>query len=216
MRDDEERAFEEFVERTAQRLLRCAVLLTGDRGAAEDLLQGALERTYRHWHRIGAQAPEAYIRRALVNAATSRWRRRRFHEVPLLTDDAWTADARIADHAEVLSQRDGLIRALQALPPRQRAVIVLRYLDDLPEAEVATALGCSVGSVKSHASRGLARLRESTHLSLPPDDDAAAQADPAADPGASRKASGRAVTSSHSRVTAVGGDHPTAATRSIR
>lgn len=168
MRDDEERAFEEFVDRTADRLLRSAVLLTGDRGAAEDLLQGALERTYRHWRRIGGEAPEAYIRRALVNAAISRRRRRRFQEVPLLIDGAWTADGSIADHAEALSQRDGLIRALLTLPPRQRAVIVLRYLDDLSEAEVATTLGCSLGSVKSHASRGLARLRESSHLAKPP------------------------------------------------
>ncbi|WP_076816040.1 SigE family RNA polymerase sigma factor [Pseudofrankia asymbiotica] len=169
MRDDEERAFEEFVDRTADRLLRSAVLLTGDRGAAEDLLQVALERTYRHWRRIGAEAPEAYIRRALVNASISRWRRRRFHEVPLLTEGRWAADTRVADHAEALSQRDGLVRALLTLPPRQRAVIVLRYLDDLSEADVAATLGCSVGSVKSHASRGLARLRESSHLSAPPD-----------------------------------------------
>jgi len=123
LRDDEERAFEEFVERTADRLLRSAVLLTGDRAAGEDLLQGALERTGRHWHRIGAEAPEAYIRRALVNAATSRWRRRRFHEVPLLVDATWTADARVVDAAEVLSQRDELIRGYRHCSPRQRAVI---------------------------------------------------------------------------------------------
>ncbi|WP_007515741.1 MULTISPECIES: SigE family RNA polymerase sigma factor [Pseudofrankia] len=213
MRDDEERAFEEFVERTADRLLRSAVLLTGDRGAAEDLLQGALERTYRHWRRIGGDAPEAYLRRALVNAATSRWRRRRFHEVPLLTDGGWTADTSVADHAEALSQRDGLVRALLTLPPRQRAVIVLRYLDDLSEADVAAALGCSVGSVKSHASRGLARLRENTHLAASAPGTAAAG--PAHGAVPHRSTAGRASTPTRATVTAADGDPGATANRSM-
>ncbi|TCJ34950.1 SigE family RNA polymerase sigma factor [Parafrankia sp. BMG5.11] len=160
MLEREERAFEEFVARTGDRLVRCAVLLVGDRGTAEDLVQGALERTYRHWPRVSAGHPEAYVRRALVNAAASRWRRFRIHEVPLGAD----TEIGLPDHADRLSVRDELIRALMTLPVRQRAVLVLRYLDDLPEAEVAAALGCSVGSVKSQASRGLARLRASAHL----------------------------------------------------
>ncbi|WP_307874611.1 SigE family RNA polymerase sigma factor [Frankia nepalensis] len=168
MRDDEERAFEEFVGRSADRLLLSAVLLVGgDRAAGEDLLQGAFERTYRHWPKVSEGHPEAYVRRALVNGATSRWRRLRARvaEVPLVTEGRpGSPEVPVADHAEALSLRDGLVRALRTLPPRQRAVIVLRYLDDLSESDVAAALGCSVGSVRSQASRGLARLRENSHL----------------------------------------------------
>ncbi len=160
VRERDERAFEEFVAHSGDRLLRSAVLLVGDRAAGEDLLQGALERTYRHWPRVSAGQPEAYVRRALVNAAASRWRRLRIREVP------WEADTAVGqpDPADRFVQRDELIQALLTLPVRQRAVLVLRYLDDLPEAEVAAVLGCSVGSVKSQASRGLARLRASAHL----------------------------------------------------
>jgi RNA polymerase sigma-70 factor (sigma-E family) len=169
VRADEELAFEAFVAGAADRLLLSAVLLVGgDWAAGEDLLQGAFERTYRHWARIADGQPEAYVRRALVNAATSRWRRlrARVSEVPLVVDGRWTVDiaADGLDHADRMSQRDGLVRALRTLPPRQRAVLVLRYFDDLPEADVAAALGCSVGSVRSQASRGLARLRESEHV----------------------------------------------------
>ncbi|OHV34136.1 MULTISPECIES: SigE family RNA polymerase sigma factor [Pseudofrankia] len=169
MRADEELAFEGFVAGAADRLLLSAVLLVGgDWAAGEDLLQGAFERTYRHWSRIADGQPEAYVRRALVNGATSRWRRLRARvaEVPLIVDGEWTVDVVEVgvDHADRLSQREGLVRALRSLPPRQRAVVVLRYFDDLPESEVAAALGCSVGSVRSQASRGLARLRGSEHL----------------------------------------------------
>jgi DNA-directed RNA polymerase specialized sigma24 family protein len=108
------------------------------------------------------------VRRALVNGATSRWRRLRARvtEVPLVVDGEWTVDVATAgsDHVDRLAQRDGLIRALRTLPPRQRAVLVLRYFDDLPEADVAAAMGCSVGSVRSQASRGLARLRANEHV----------------------------------------------------
>ncbi|KPM51099.1 RNA polymerase [Frankia sp. CcI49] len=160
MQARDERAFEEFVARTGDRLLRCAFLLVGERAAAEDLVQGALERTYRHWPRVSVGQPEAYVRRALVNAAASRWRSNRIREVPLGPHDVVGPP----DHADHLLARDELIRALMTLPARQRAVLVLRYFDDLPEAEVAAALGCSIGSVKTHASRGLARLRASTEL----------------------------------------------------
>jgi RNA polymerase sigma-70 factor (sigma-E family) len=163
--EEDERTFEDFVGRVADRLLRGAVLLVGDRGAAEDPVQSALERTYRHWPRVASGNPEAYVRRAIVNAAVSRWRRRRIHEQPLDTDGAGPGADRgvapIADHAERVGLRDQLVRALLTLPARQRAVLVLRYLDDLTEAETADVLGCSVGSVKSQASRGLARLRVS-------------------------------------------------------
>jgi RNA polymerase sigma-70 factor (sigma-E family) len=169
VRADDERAFEEFMARTANRQLVSAVLLTGgDWAAAEDLVQGAFERIYLRWDKIGEGCEEAYLRRTLVNGATSRWRRlrARVREVPLLVDGEWAVDvpATGADHTDRMTQRDGLVRALRALPPRQRAVVVLRYVDDLPEAAVAAALGCSVGSVRSQASRGLARLRDSEHL----------------------------------------------------
>jgi RNA polymerase sigma-70 factor (sigma-E family) len=166
--EQDDRDFEEFVAASGRRLLLRAVLLVGgDRGAGEDLLQSAFERTYRLWPKIATGQPEAYVRRALVNGATSRWRRLRARvtEVPLLTDGAGGGPGPLlADHAEALSLRDGLVRALLALPPKQRAVIVLRYLDDLPDTEIAAALGCSEGSVRSHASRGLTRLRDSKHL----------------------------------------------------
>jgi len=169
VRADDEQAFEHFVAQTSKRLLLSATLLVGgDWAAGEDLLQGAFERTYRHWVKIADRNPEAYVRRALVNAATSRWRwqRSRVPEVALVVDGEWTVgiDERSADHADAISERDRLVRALLSLPPRQRAVVVLRYLEDLPEADVAAALGCSVGSVRSQASRGLARLRDDTHL----------------------------------------------------
>ncbi|WP_007512595.1 MULTISPECIES: SigE family RNA polymerase sigma factor [Pseudofrankia] len=164
--DDPEGTFERFVAVSGDRLLLTALwLVGGHRGEAEDLLQGALERTYRHWNRVWVGNPEAYVRRALANAATSRWRRLRVrgHEVPLLAEHE-PAGPDLLDHAIRLTQRDGLVRALLSLPPRQRAVIVLRYLHDLPEGEVAAALGCSIGSVRSQAFRGLARLRDSHHL----------------------------------------------------
>jgi RNA polymerase sigma-70 factor (sigma-E family) len=155
-------SFEEFVEDCSPRLFRTALLLAGhDRAAAEDLLQLALERAYRHWARISrSEDPERYVRRILANASNDRWRlaaRRR--ERPLQPGDAGPV---LADQAVVVAERDFLMRALAALPPRQRAVLVLRYFNDLSEAEIAGALGCSAGTVKSQASRGLARLREMT------------------------------------------------------
>jgi RNA polymerase sigma factor (sigma-70 family) len=117
---------------------------------------------YLRWARIDG-SPEAYARRALVHASVNRWRgRRRRPELPLLDSDPPLSGG---DDAATVDLRDALVRALLTLPPRQRAVLVLRYLDDLPETEVAVALGCSVGTVKSQASRALTRLRErSGHL----------------------------------------------------
>ncbi|ONH53016.1 RNA polymerase [Frankia sp. CcI49] len=154
-------SFEDFITASADRLMRTAFLLTGNRHAAEDLLQGALERTYQRWDRDRIVTPEAYVRRVMVNAASRRWRSRQFfREVPL---DA-AAEKADASSAPELGLRDQVLRALHELPKRQRAVVVLRYYDDLPEAAVAEILGCSVGAVKSHASRALARLRTSQHL----------------------------------------------------
>lgn len=155
-------SFEEFVQGSSARLFRTALLLSGnDRAAAEDLLQLALERAYRHWTRVCRSGePERYVRRILVNASNDRWRRVVRHRERSL--DQEVADLVSADHAVEVAERDFLMRALAQLPPRQRMVLVLRYFNDLPEAEIADVLGCSAGTVKSQVSRGLARLREKT------------------------------------------------------
>jgi RNA polymerase sigma-70 factor (sigma-E family) len=158
-------SFEEFVQASSPRLFRTALLLTGhDRAAAEDLLQVALERAYRHWARIcRSDEPERYVRRILANASHDRWRRATRHrERPIHPGDvAQVAD----DHAAAVADRDLLMRALAGLPKRQRTVLVLRYYSDLCELEIAAVLGCSVGTVKSQASRGLARLRTVAEMS---------------------------------------------------
>ncbi|MCX4472445.1 RNA polymerase sigma-E factor [Micromonospora sp. MW-13] len=155
-RHEDDEQFRLFVQRQWGPLLRTAYLLTGDRGTAEDLAQSALEKTHRRWGRVlRRDAPEVYVRRVMVNTAISWRRRRRPLEVPLLTSDsAPTPDA----YAQV-EQRQLLLTALRRLPPRTQAVLVLRYFEDLSEADTARVLGCSIGSVKSQASRGLARLR---------------------------------------------------------
>lgn len=146
--------FSEFVAGNATRLLRMAVLLTDDRAAAEDLLQDTLERVYVAWPRV--EEPFAYVRTALVRQATNRWRRRaRRPEAPLMDWDP----ASSLDHSQRTVERITLHGALAALPPRQRAVVVLRFLEDLSEAETARHLGCSAGTVKSQSSRALTRLR---------------------------------------------------------
>lgn len=156
---DPDACFEEFVRARSTHLFRLALLLAGhDHAAAQDLLQVALERAYRHRLRLFAGgSPEPYVRRILVNAAID-WRRvlRRRREKPWEDLDRQPATNDLIDQ---LADRDVLVRALAALPRRQRAVLVLRYWEDLSEAEIASTLGCSVGTVKSHVSRGLARLR---------------------------------------------------------
>lgn len=156
-------SFEDFVQARSGSLLRTALLLAGqNRAEAEDLLQLALERAYRHWGRVCATGePERYVRRILANASADRWRRlARRPELALRPDDSGPG---VPDQAATLAERDYLLRALAALPPRQRAVLVLRYYDDFSEAEVAEALGCTIGTVKSHAARALARLREAVN-----------------------------------------------------
>ena len=155
-------SFEDFVAGSSARLFTTARLLTGGhRAEAEDLLQGAYERAYRHWSRISRRAnPERYVRQILINASVDRWRRlRRRPEAPLAVTGA---DPAAADTEAAVAARDLLLRGLAALPPRQRAVLVLRYYEDLTEAQTATMLGCSVGTVKSHAARALERLPEIT------------------------------------------------------
>ena len=148
--------FEAFVAASSPRLLRTALLLTGDRGHAEDLLQLALVKTAAKWA-AASEHPEAYARRVLANLATDRWRSlgRRPAESPGLPPEAG-----VAGHEAAVLDRDLLLRALRRLPSRQRAVVVLRIWEDLSITETASVLGCSEGHVKSACHRGLATLRE--------------------------------------------------------
>jgi len=156
---DSEAAFAEFVTREWSRLVRVGYLLTGDIGRAEDLVQQALVKVHRHWERVHLDgSPYAYTRAAVANESTSWWRRKRVAEN--LGDIPAHADREQRDAYAGVDNRDALIRALHTLPPRMRAVIVLRFYDELSEAETAQALGISVGSVKSQTSRGLDRMRE--------------------------------------------------------
>ncbi len=153
-------AFEEFVQARSPGLFRTALLLTGQNVAeAEDLLQLCLERAYRHWTRIARQGgePERYARRILVNAANDRWRR--LGRRPERPFESAASEPAVPDGAIQVADRDALVRALSGLPQRQRSVIVLRYFDDLDVAEIASMLGCSTATVRSHASRGLATMR---------------------------------------------------------
>jgi RNA polymerase sigma-70 factor (sigma-E family) len=156
-------SFEQFVEGSSARMLTLAMLLTAhNRADAEDLLQTVLERAYRRWRRICRTGdPARYVRQMLVNAAVDRWRllRRRL-EQPLGPDDsAPQAGFGGPDEAAAVADQDLLWRALARLPPGQRAVLVLRYYEDLTEAQTAEVLGCSVGSVKTQAFRALTKLR---------------------------------------------------------
>lgn len=154
---DHRETFDEFVARAAAPLGRTAVLLTGDRHLAEDLVQTALAKTYLRWHRLrDPAAAEAYVRRVMVNTV-SRWRRRRWTgEIPAgeVPDRVREGD----DYGEA-DTRDALRRALATLPTAQRAVLVLRYFEDRSEEDVAAILGCSRGTVKSRTFRALAALR---------------------------------------------------------
>lgn len=159
MDQDSEAAFAEFVTREWSRLVRVGYLLTGDLGRAEDLVQQALVKVHRHWPRLLRDgSPYAYTRAAVANESASWWRRRR---VPEHLGDVPARAERVAGDAfAAVDDRAELMAALGTLPPRMRAVVVLRFYDDLSEAETAKALGISVGSVKSQTSRGLVRLRD--------------------------------------------------------
>ena len=147
----------DFVRIAWPRLLGTAWLLCGDRHEAEDLVQTALVKVVRAWPRIERRDdPYVYARTVLANTAASRWRRRRRYDE--LTAGERPAVA-VPDPASAVVLRDAVWRALGTLPPRTRAVLVLRYFEDLSEVQTAAVLGCSVGAVKSQSSRGLSRLR---------------------------------------------------------
>lgn len=154
-------AFAEFVQARGTALHRTAYLLTGDWALAEDLLQTALAKTYLHWGRVSAaEHPDAYVRRVLVTTFSSWWQRRWRGELPhdvlpeLPPTDRWAdVDARRA-----------LRDAIAKLPRRMRAVVVLRFHEDLTETETARVLGISVGTVKSQTAKALAKLRADAGL----------------------------------------------------
>jgi len=148
--------FEAFVGARWSPMVGTAYLVTADRGVAEDCVQEALVRLHRRWRRVQVEGRVAYANRAVINAALSWRRRRRLTEVPLSPDDHTPVQE--AEDAAGFDPR--LLAALWSLPPRARATVVLRFVEDRSEAETAEILGCSTGTVKSASSRGLARLRE--------------------------------------------------------
>jgi RNA polymerase sigma-70 factor (sigma-E family) len=149
-----DQAYATFVEDAWQRHRGLALLLTGDRWQAEELLQDGLVRIYERWRRLSRTDDlHAYLRKMLVNNHTSLWRRRRRES---LVDQIPDRPGTGGDFsAEALAVRD----ALRSLPPRQRAVVVLRHYEDLPEREIARVLGCSPGTVKSQHAKAMAKLR---------------------------------------------------------
>ena len=163
MRAEAEAGFEAFVAARSGDLLRVGFLLTADHGHAEDLVQTALLKAYRHWGRISGDDPYPYVRKVLVTSAAS-WRRRRTtQEIVALP----AHDVVEPDQTDAVAERERMATALATLPPRMRAVLVLRYGEDLGEAATAAALGCSVNTVKSQTTRGLTRLRSALAGQLP-------------------------------------------------
>ncbi len=148
--------FEAFVANVGPYLLRVALLLSGDRSHAEDLVQTTFERTYRSWDRAHSTDPRAYARKVLVNLRIDRWRRA--HREVLTSPDK-LPQRTTPNHADTVDGRNEVVRALAELPLAQRRVVVLRHLLDLTESETALELEVSIGTVKSHNARALARLR---------------------------------------------------------
>jgi RNA polymerase sigma-70 factor (sigma-E family) len=150
--------FAEFAAARARALHRAAYLMVGDPQLAQDLVQEALTKTYVAWPRLrDPHNAEAYCRKAITTTAIS-WFRRKGWRNERPTD--FLPEASHSGHDAAVAERDALWRALQELPPRQRAALVLRYFEDLTEAQTADAMGCAVGTVKSQVSAGLAKLRE--------------------------------------------------------
>ena len=167
--------FERFAAAHADSLIRAAYLMVGDRGDAEDIVQECMLRLARKWPRVRKMDnPGAYARKVMVNLVLDGRHKRARRTLELATtapETAWISDQPAAS----LDARADLIWALGRLSPRHRAVVVLRYFCDLGEAEVATILGCSVGTVKSSASRALTQLRLALEESSPETADASEQ-----------------------------------------
>ncbi|GAA1016982.1 MULTISPECIES: SigE family RNA polymerase sigma factor [Streptomyces] len=158
-------SFTAYVRARQPVLLRAARSLTANQSDAEDLLQTALVKTYTAWERIeDHRALDGYVRRALLNTRTSQWRKRKVDEFVCGELPEPEPPAGAADPAEQQALRDALWRAVMKLPVRQRAMVVLRYYEDLSEAQTAEVLGVSVGTVKSAVSRALGKLRDDPEL----------------------------------------------------
>ena len=150
-----ESEFREFVESRSLALRRTAYALTGDLHVAEDLVQGALVKLVRRWHKV--DNPEAYVRRTIYHDHASRWRRRKIVREDTVAD---LPDRSVGDGAGQVDDRLDLRQALLRLTARQRAVLVLRFYEGRTDDEIAAILGCAAGTVRSHVSRALAGLRE--------------------------------------------------------
>ena len=160
--NDVDDAFTAMVLATGGRSLRLAVLLCGDVAAGQDLLQSVHEQLYKRWLKAGSpEQPESYVRRALVNASGKSRRRRSRRPETLM---ASTPDSGRYEIGSDVALRSYLLPALRRLSGQQRSVMALRYFADLTEAETARLLGCSIGTVKTQASRALRRLREDPAL----------------------------------------------------
>ncbi|MCU4187178.1 SigE family RNA polymerase sigma factor [Acidiferrimicrobium sp. IK] len=158
-----EEQFRQFVRSRAAPLHRTAYLLCGDWHLADDLVQEALAKTFRHWRRVQlADSPDAYVRRILINEANRHFKRNRHAATPVdvQTRSHDPADPSQPDASGGLARRDLLLAALLALPERQRATVVLRHLEGMTEAETAAILGCSEGTVKSQTFRALHTLND--------------------------------------------------------
>ncbi|WP_319459404.1 SigE family RNA polymerase sigma factor [Micromonospora sp. RTP1Z1] len=157
MDEDERARLADFVASRTPALMRVAYLLTGDRHAAEDLVQSALARTIPKWRTLRHADPESYLRAVMYREQVSWWRRlRRRRETTLTGGD----EAVQADPSGNTDVRLAMRAALRQLPPAQRTVLVLRYYEDLTETQVAELLGCSIGTVRSRTHRAVARLRQ--------------------------------------------------------
>lgn len=147
--------FTAYVNERSASLRRYAYLLTGSSSSADDLLQESLVKVYRRWEHLDPEGLDPYVRTVIARTHVSVWRRVGRRETPV---DA-LVDVPGVDPADDVVRRDEVWRVLETLGPRQRAVIVLRFWSDLPEAEIARTLDCTVGTVKSQLHRALARLR---------------------------------------------------------
>ncbi|MGW3669071.1 SigE family RNA polymerase sigma factor [Streptomyces sp. NPDC005141] len=160
MNADEERQFREFVAARSRALLHTAYLLTGDWEQGRDLLQSALASTARRWsHLRDRQQPEVYVRRALYHAQVDRFRLLSWGRETVTDTPPDQPSAHDADWADTVVQRQDIMTALRRLPKRQRAVIVLRYFEDRPDAEIAAILGVAQGTVRSQTHKALLSLR---------------------------------------------------------
>lgn len=159
--------YEEFVNTRLGALARYAVMLTGDQHTAQDLVQETMVRVQLNWRRVArAEAPERYVKRMMINQYID-WRRGSWLRRVFLRPDADESIAAPVDHTERAADRDVIWHVLATLPRQQRAALVLRYYEDLPDAEIADMLGCTVGTARGYISKALTRLRESAdRLSL--------------------------------------------------